>query len=751
MSEARVGLPGYWELLWMLFMQPVELRRRLKACGLEKPDDFAWRLWWAPESQRTTNRSYLIRMMLLLLTATPLTALMAAAIASRVGIPFDVAAVASIAAVGVAVGTVLGMGDGAAVGVAFGMASGMFGCIAGDSTFGVARGVAVGMALGVAIGVVGRASRGRPAGVGPGLGGCLGGAVVVGIIGNVAAGVAFGVGSIISIFRLQICFMEAFESVGLWIAERHLAVSTLRLVPVLHHELSYLPHPFLLRHVLLVAERDPALTNRVLEACAIAPGQRRTGQAALAQLQARELSNSARTHRFTRVVELRADEANNQASSGHSWLPGVEGAAPALLGFRDVARYLAAAAQATIPHHRIKHIEGADQALVALGNQLLADKSVLGRALLPILPTWKSVALDMRQKAEADADGYVSNPFRPGDSLDPEIGQEVFRGRDKDVSQIELLLADPTQSGSIALLAPRRAGKSSLLKMLPALLPDAICIFFDLQDNPVDSPAGFFRELYKTAKEQARRDHRLTLPPFPEGTPFEAGAAWFRALDAFAENRRILLCIDEFERLETLFPGDKADLLKLMGLFRATIQHRRKLRLLVSGAAPFDELGDLWNDHFINVQEVHLDLLDQPTSLDLLMRPIPGFPEDAVPLAIAEAIYARTGGQPFLLQAYGSALISRINEGEREPRTATMDDLAAVEETVLSRWKPYFADTIKSAPAAARKALSALAAGKEPALGTRTRRWLERRCLITKDNQLRIPVLGAWIRAELDE
>ena len=80
-----------------------------------------------------------------------------------------------------------------------------------------------------------------------------------------------------------------------------------------------------------------------------------------------------------------------------------------------------------------------------------------------------------------------------------------------------------------------------------------------------------------------------------------------------------------------------------------------------------------------------------------------------------------------------------------------MDDLLVVEEIVLSRWKPYFADTINAAPHDARAALSALAAGKVLALDARTRRWLERRRLLTKDDRLRIPVLGAWIRAELDE
>jgi hypothetical protein len=765
-----VGLPGYWELLWMLFMQPVTLHRRLKACGIGKPDGLIWRLWWAPEPQRTICRAYVRRMVLILSTITPLSAVLVAVSASRIGMPCNIAFVAVSAVSSVVLGIVAGAARGVARGVAVGITLGALGGLSNPFasaatfelflvTFGMFAGVSAGVpgrvANGVVSSVTARAANGVAlamvfgalAGVLRGVSTSSGDAVGMGI----SVGLAIGVPLIISVFRLHLYPIEVLGSACLWTSERFFSIPTLHLTPVLHHDLSYVPHPFLLRHILLGADRSPELANRVLEACTIAPGQRRIGQAALVQLQARELKASARNRRFARIVNLRADQTLDRGASAHSWLPGVEGAAPALLAFRNIARYLAAAANATVPHHRLKHLRGANQALMALQNQLIADDSVLGRSLLPILPTWKKITRAMRKKARSDATGSVPNPFRPADSLDPEMGQEVFRGRSKDIKQIELLLADPTQSGSIALLAPRRVGKSSLLKMLPALLPDAVCIFFDLQDHPVDSPAGFFRALHKSAVEQARRDHQLALPPFPEGSPFEAGSDWFRALDALAEDRRILICIDEFERLETLFPGDKSDLLKLMGLFRATIQHRKKLRLLVSGAAPFDELGDLWNDHFINVQEVHLDLLDKSTSLDLLTCPIPEFPADAVPLEIAEAIYTRTGGQPFLLQAYGSALISRINEGDRKPRAATMEDLPFVEETVLSRWKPYFADTFKSAPPDAREALHALAAGKQAAISTKTRRWLERRCLLTRDDQLRIPVLGAWIRTELDD
>lgn len=743
MSEERVELPGYWELLWMLFMQPVQLHRRLKACGIDEPDNSLWRLWWSPEPQRARCRAYVARMMLIPLTVTPVVAAVSAALPSRVGISLDIIRSIISIATGVALSMAQGVHTGIAIGICF--------CLVDNTLDDMTRVAIYGGVCGMISSTSIRANMRMSVYVTMSVAFSLAFSVLIGVASNMINGVAFCTSFVVSILRLQFYPLEALGSVCLWARERFSNNSTLRLTPVLHHELSCFPHPLLLQHILLGADRNPALAKRVLEACAIAPGQRRIGQDALAQLQSMELEGSARNHRFTHIVDLRTDQAGERASVAHTWLPGVEGAPPALLAFRDVARYLAAAENATILHHRLKHLSGAEQALIALGNQLLADKSVLGRTLLPILPVWKNVALHMREEAEANATGYLSNPFRPGDALNPEIGPEVFRGRDKDVRQIELLLADPTQGGSIALLAPRRAGKSSLLKMLPALLPDAVCIFFDLQDHPVDSPAGFFRALYDTAREQARRNYRLTLPLFPDGSPFEAGSAWLRSLDAFAENRRILLCIDEFERLETLFPGDKSDLLKLMGLFRATIQHRRKLRLLVSGAAPFDELGNLWNDHFINVQEVHLDLLDKPTSLDLLMHPIPGFPEDAVPAEVAEGVYAHTGGQPFLLQAYGSALISRINEGERKPRTATMDDLLAVEETVLSRWKPYFADTVNSAPDDAREALHSLATGKQPALSTRTRRWLQRRCLLTEDDRLRIPVLGAWIRAELDE
>ena len=71
----------------------------------------------------------------------------------------------------------------------------------------------------------------------------------------------------------------------------------------------------------------------------------------------------------------------------------------------------------------------------------------------------------------------------------------------------------------------------------------------------------------------------------------------------------MLFCLDEFERFEEVV-GEKSEtkqqLVQLMGLLRATIQHRRRVRLLVAGNATFEELGPLWNDTFISARELRL-------------------------------------------------------------------------------------------------------------------------------------------------
>ena len=349
----------------------------------------------------------------------------------------------------------------------------------------------------------------------------------------------------------------------------------------------------------------------------------------------------------------------------------------------------------------------------------------------------RSAVAAMGTEAARDAEGTVPNPFYPDKPLSGDEGPGLFRGRESTVREIEEILADSNRAVSLQLLAPRRAGKTSLLKMLPDMAPDSIFVFFDLQAHPVSTVESFWNKLSKEAVVQAKLTRRVALPPLPPNLPpMEAGAAWLELLDTLPDRRKVLIAIDEFERLEDLFPGSRREFLQLMGLFRATIQHRRNVRLLVSGAAPFEELDGVWDDHFISVRRVKLPFLDEPTSIGLLAA-------GAIGAEVARAVYRRTGGQPYLLQIFGHLLITRLNETKRQ--TCIAADVEAVESAAIEWAQAYFGDTYRHAPPGAQQALIALAQGEAINPDAATRRWLAYRQLLTVDGGLAVPLFGAWM------
>lgn len=758
MMEEEAQIPGYWRFLWMFFMQPVSLHDTLEAAGIESPNAPGWRLW----RQEGAARSYLGRVGAILGTVPLGFALgilgLLRFFGFTINLPMALVGVVGGVALSVAAGVVLGVSSAIVGGVAGGVAGGVVTGVAGGVKLIAAGGVVevvagnfvVGVVVGVIVGFVldtfvvaysidsGVAEGSMVASGAIALGVVVG--IVVGFVGGVAVGVAMGIAVVISAwigtFRISIYILEVPLQGILYRCENPSRPWTLQFSPVLHHNMSYLPHPFLARHVLVAAEANPALALRVLDACAIAPGQRAIGQRVLIKLQARELEKAAQGLDFGPVIDLQG-----------SWLPGREGSDPFLLGFAEAARYLASAKAASIPYHRLQKLERAQSELESLKNRLLGSGSLLARFLRAgPLPAWEKVVAELLRSAEAEASAQLPNPFRAKEPLSSEQGREVFRGREDLVHTIESLLGELGRGCSIALLGPRRTGKTSLLKMLPLLLPDAVCVFFDLQDNPIDSPAAFFSALARRVREQAKRDRQLELPDLPAGPPFESGSRWLESLDGLPGNLRILLCMDEFERLESLFPGSRQELLQLLGLIRATIQHRQRVRVLVAGAAPFEDLDALWNDHLINAREIRIGFLEREAAVGLLRKPIPEFPDEAIPPEVAERIFERTGGQPNLVQLYGSLLVTHLNEQDR--RQADLGDVARVEEDVLTQETYYFRNILQEASPAARAALIDLAHNTTPNLDAATRRWLRRRLLLTEEGRLTMPVFGAWMRAE---
>lgn len=530
--------------------------------------------------------------------------------------------------------------------------------------------------------------------------------------------------SLLFLYPLQVPWQA-----GCYAVQRYLGWNSLAWAPLR----APLPLPWLRQHLVAAAGRQPRQAGCRLRFALRTPGQREAALAAWAELQRCEIEHLLRQRRFADLIALRG-----------RWLPGVRRAPPVLLAVREAARYLYAAVMAQYPYHRIQHLKHAIAAVRALHARLAADPSPLARQLHMSMPVWKELLVTLSNETKASLIAEIPNPFHAGEPLTPQRGQEVFKGREDLIARLQRILLDPRKAHSIALLGPRRCGKTSLLYMLPRLLPEVIWIFFDLQDNPIDSPKAFFRALVRRTQSQAHADRRIRIPDLPPGPPLEAGAQWLEMLDQAAAEYRVMLCFDEFERLENVFLGDQRQLRQLMGLFRATLQHRRNLRLLLCGVAPFSELDPLWSDHFINLRELRVGYLSRCSALELLTAPVPRFPPKTIPRSVAERIYRRCGGQPYLLQLYGSYLVQQLNEeGRMQART---EDVATVEERILDESTYYFRNTLHSAPPRLQEGLLELARGTQPQLDAAQQRWLSHRLLLDKQGALAIPILARWLR-----
>jgi hypothetical protein len=134
--------------------------------------------------------------------------------------------------------------------------------------------------------------------------------------------------------------------------------------------------------------------------------------------------------------------------------------------------------------------------------------------------------------------------------------------------------------------------------------------------------------------------------------------------------------------------------------------------------------------------------LHQPIDADVFPAP------DAILLAVADDIFRRSRGQPFLTQCYGPALVEILNRSKRT--SATLDDIDDIEPELLSSYTYYFRGIWQEVPPDGQAVLSALAAGEPVTIARETRRWLRHRLLIDDDGQLLVALFGRCIRDKED-
>ena len=394
--------------------------------------------------------------------------------------------------------------------------------------------------------------------------------------------------------------------------------------------------------------------------------------------------------------------------------------------------------------------------------ELARVQDLLGQSRRPLDDSFLDIAKDWRKlirpervrvDAEARASQALPNPFVFGNPV-TELNSNLFTGRRDIVQQIEQGILNTIQAPTMLLHGQRRMGKTSILNQLPRLLgPGFLPVTVDCQVAASGSPTVFFRYLGRALSNSLNR----RLPRTQAGggpadfqapeladlavDPFLVFDEWLDGVQAaLPGNLKILLCLDEFERLGEAIRGGWG--LRLLDLVRHWYQFRPYLVLMLAGSHTFEELGPDWTDRFISARRVKVSYLKSDEVRSLLTRPVPDFGLAYAPGTL-DALFEATRGQPFLTQAVASELVQHLNLTRR--KEATLDDVEAAVGRALDSGGEYFANIWSGIPDGGKATLRDLARGLPPSGDAATLDWLREHDLIGPEGGIVVPMIRRWV------
>jgi len=363
-----------------------------------------------------------------------------------------------------------------------------------------------------------------------------------------------------------------------------------------------------------------------------------------------------------------------------------------LYQLRDTARGIEANLGADSIYLRRRGLENSQLRLARLEGQLPAlGLPERNRTLVQqILTRWQTVIEQEIARQQDVIQGQVINPFQSGNPLRADRA-DLFKGRrqfaDALVAQV-LERSRPT----LVLHGPRRCGKSSFLLHLPRLLPvsEIIPVYVDLQSAASTASESDFWYGLVRAMGRDLRSQDIAVPSAQRGefrnSPYAALEDWLDQMVPRLDERRVLLCLDEFEKLGSAIQQDKIPL-TLFDELRHLIQHHDELGFLFCGVQTLDELGPNWSSYFISVRPIEMTYLEPAEAHDLLTNPDPAF-NLGYAAGIVEQVLAETRCQPYLLQLLGEAMVTQANQHQTQVVTDELLEQALT--TALKTGEPYF-------------------------------------------------------------
>jgi len=748
--------------LYWVFFKPSTLERYVYEINskLSRNPDLFTLLWW---SRAHPEFRSLIALALFHIVLTPwLIAFPVTGLFALIGFNVNWAAVAIGVAIGVAVGVVRGMTFSMADGVAFSVAISVAFSVAFGMMFGLAVGIAgSGMAFGAAVGVIGSSMA-----VG----------MVVGVIVGVAAGVATGVtagvpagveaGMLLAMtwtvsfllfyFRLPFYLIELpwQRIVGFFVAtappER--ASRLFRLSPLYYDELIWLPLLGLDSALIEIGKKDRRLAQQAIADVAQSFRQGWAATNALIELTAYDVERAQDARAIANIAEQFA------------WLPptmprDLENVLPPL---REIAQYAQAALESDTLYNKQTQLRAAiaQTQRVREGLALSRNRKIAAR-FGHALETWEYA---LRRELDAlSAREIIPNVYVAGSPL--ATASKVFKGRRDLFLALERELATAAETRpTLLLFGARRCGKTSAIKQMPVRLgPDVIPVEVDLQSAATaEDASGLLFVLADQVRHNALTHRRVQLPPLMRddlrADPYLVFGDWLNRVEEAVGTRWILLCLDEYERLEEMLEAGRIDQ-RVFHFLRHLIQHHPRLTVLLSGSHTLEDLSPMWSDYLINVRVLKIGNLKEDEARELIVQPIENFPLEYEPAAV-ERMIAVTGCQPYLVQATCRDLVNMLNEQNRT--RATLADAERALDSALTTGALYFQELWRERDMddTQRVLLRALATGRTlsalrdlPDLNSALRKLLRRDMLMETPQgyQFRVELVRRWVERHGDE
>ncbi|MEH1967999.1 hypothetical protein [Nostoc sp.] len=343
-------------------------------------------------------------------------------------------------------------------------------------------------------------------------------------------------------------------------------------------------------------------------------------------------------------------------------------------------------------HLRERGLENINNKLIQLQLQLpslgLKDEAI--KRWTPVLKHWQRV-IELEQNEQRKlSQGELINPFQYGNPVRLDQ-KDLFKGRQRFANEIVRRVLDRDRP-TLVLHGPRRCGKTSFLYNFPRLLPsDILPVFVDMQSSAIttnesDFCFGLIRAIHKDCKSQG-----VKLPNIPkrldfQPSPYTTLEDWFDEAFAQIGERRILLNLDEFEKIGTAIKNGQITL-RLFDELRHLIQHYEQLGFLFSGVQTLEELGPNWSSYFISVVPIEMLYLEPNEAEELLLNPDPDFTLRYAPGIVGEVLML-TNCHPYCLQLLGASMVNQANFNHTDFITAELLQ-ASINDAFISG-QPYF-------------------------------------------------------------